>query len=201
MIRAIVNHFFKQLKNVAKLWLIKGNFVVDSEFNVLNLKRNIYFLNTAFAWRKSAVQRYHSPLQANHLTYGQTVPTLPQSRDYSANARRDINASTLSSFKYYNTAKTARHPPPPSYEMYPTNRKSVPPAIQTSMYPYSDTSSAYNTVNHCQSSKDHIYESTFATGVPVAVPNDKSNDDSTSEHNYFVPESSNVTVNWRNRRI
>ena len=138
------------------------------------------------------MSKYHSPLQANHLTYGQTVPTLPPSRHCSAITRQDINSSTLSSFKYYNTTKTNRHPPPPSYEMYPTNRKSIPSTIQTSMYPYSETSSAYNTVNCCQSSKDHIYESTFATVVAVSVSDDKTNDDGGSEHNYFVPESSNV---------
>ena len=142
--------------------------------------------------RKSTISKYHSPMQASHLTYGQTVPTLQPSREYSANTRRDINSSTLSSFKYYNTAKTARHPPPPSYEMYPTNRKSIQSTMLTSMYPYSETSSAYNTVNNCQSSKDHIYESTFATPVTVAVSPDKANDDGTSEHNYFVPESNIV---------
>ena len=60
------------------------------------------------------------------------------------------------------------------------------------MYPYSETSSAFNTVNHCQSSKDHIYESTFTTVVAVSNSDDKANDDGVSEHNYFVPESSNV---------
>ena len=64
--------------------------------------------------------------------------------------------------------------------------------MQTTMYPYSETSSTYNTVNHFQSSKDHIYESTFATGVTVAMSPDKANDDGTSEHNYFVPESNIV---------
>ena len=144
--------------------------------------------------RKSTIQKYHSPLQASHLTYGQTVPTLPPSRDYSSNTRRDINSSTLSSFKYYNTAKTARHPPPPSYEMYPTNRELVPSTIQTSVYPYSETSSTYTTVNHCQSPKDHIYESTFATGVTTAAADDKANDVGTSQgsqRNYFVPETNN----------
>ena len=106
----------------------------------------------------------------------------------------------MSSFKYYNTAKTARHPPPPSYEMYPTNRTSVPLTMQTAMYPHSEASSAYNTVNHCQSSKDHIYESTFITPVTVAVSDDKVNDDGVSQasqHNYFVPESvNNVLTDW-----
>ena len=135
------------------------------------------------------ISKYHSPQQASHLTYGQTVPTLPPSRDYSANTRRDINSST--SFKYYNTAKVTRHPPPPSYEMYPTSRKSVPSMMQTTMYPYSEISSAYNTVNHCQSSKDHIYESTFATGVTVSVSDDKNTDDATYQHS-FIPESNSA---------
>ena len=65
--------------------------------------------------------------------------------------------------------------------------------MQTSMYPYSEASSAYNTVNHCQSSKDHIYESTFATSVTVAVADDKENDDgATSEHRYIVQESNRI---------
>ena len=141
------------------------------------------------------ISKYHSPLQASHLAYGQTVPTLPPSRGYSANTRQDFNSSTLSSFKYYNTAKTARHPPPPSYEMYPTNRTSIPATMQTSMHAYSEASSAYNTVNHCQSSKDHIYESTFITPVTVASSDEKANDNGVnqaSKYNYCVPESESV---------
>ena len=141
-----------------------------------------------FFQRKANILRYHSPLQANQITYGQTVPTLPPSRDYTANTRRDINSSTMSSFKYYSTAKTARHPPPPSYEMYPTNRKSISSIMQTSMYPCSEISSAYNTVNHCQSSKDHIYESTFGTDLTTAMSNDKADDNDTGKHDDFVPE-------------
>ena len=69
--------------------------------------------------------------------------------------------------------------------------------MQTAMYPYSETSSAYNTVNHCQSSKDHIYESTFITPVTVAMSDDKANDESVNQvnqHNYFVPESANTVL-------
>ena len=73
--------------------------------------------------------------------------------------------------------------------MYPTSRKSVSLAKQTTMYPYTEASSACNTVHHYQSSKDHIYESTFAPAVTVVMTNVKANDDETSEPNYFVSES------------
>ena len=145
------------------------------------LYKTYYFTRASlFFRRKSLISKYHSPLQDSHQTYVQAVHTLPSSRG-SVNKRQEINSSTLSSFKYYNTAKTTKYPPPPSYKMYPTDRKSVPLTMQTSIYPYSETSSAYNTVNHCQSSKDHIYESTFATCVTVAMFDEKGDDELASE--------------------
>ena len=61
--------------------------------------------------------------------------------------------------------------------------------MQTSMYSYSETSSAYNTMNHCQSSKDHIYESTCITGVTVPLSDEKANNNGIKDHNHFAPES------------
>ena len=137
-------------------------------------------------FRKNSSHEYQTPMQADHLTYGQTVHTLPPPRDHTINTQRKVNSSTISSFKYH-SARAANPPPPPSYEMYPTTRNMAQSTMQSTMYPFSETSSAYNTVNHCQSPKEHIYESTFA-GFVTVVNDNKTSDDVSSEHKYFLLE-------------
>ena len=76
-------------------------------------------------------------------------------------------------------------PLPPSYEMYPTtSRNALSSTVQTAMYPFSDTSS-YNIVNNRLATREHIYESTFMPNGVVAKE-DSVNDDTLSEHKYFV---------------
>ena len=77
-------------------------------------------------------------------------------------------------------------PLPPSYDLHTSTRNSMPPTVQTTTYAFSDTSSTYNTINqHRLSTRDHIYESTFAPNI-VAVTDDVGGEDSSSEHKYFV---------------
>ena len=78
-------------------------------------------------------------------------------------------------------------PLPPSYEMYNTTRNALPSTVQTTAYPFSETSSTYNTVSNRLSTRDHIYESTFATNDVTAA--DVLCDDTNSEHKYFVLDS------------
>ena len=137
-------------------------------------------------FRKNSAHEYQTPMQADHLTYGQTVHTLPPFRDFVANTHRKVNSSTISSFKYHSSRAANPHLPP-SYEMYATTRNLTPSSIQSTVYPYSETSSAYNTVNHFQLPKEHIYESTFA-GVVTVVNDNKMSDDASSEHKYFLLE-------------
>ena len=144
-------------------------------------------INVLINCRKNSSHEYQTPMQADHLTYGQTVHTIPSPRDYAANTHRKVNSSTISSFKYHSSRVANPPPPPPSYEMYATTRNIMPSTIQSTTYPYSETSSAYNTVNHCQSPKEHIYESTFA-GVVTVVNDSKTSDDVSSEHKYFLLE-------------
>ena len=78
-------------------------------------------------------------------------------------------------------------PLPPSYEMYPTTtRNSFPSTVQTTVYPFSEVSSTYNTVNNRQSIRDHIYESTFAPPNDTIATDGAACDDAMSEHKYFV---------------
>ena len=58
-------------------------------------------------------------------------------------------------------------PLPPSYDLHTSTRNSMPPtALQSATYAFSDTSSTYNTVNQQRlSTRDHIYESTFAPNI------------------------------------
>ena len=144
----------------------------------------MFFILVLF--RKNSSHEYQTPMQADHLTYDQTVHTLPPPHDHTINTHRKVNSSTISSFKYH-SARAANPPPPPSYEMYATTRNMAQSTMQSTMYPFSDTSSAYNTVNHCQSPKEHIYESTFA-GVVTVVNDNKTSDDVSSEHKYFLLE-------------
>ena len=77
-------------------------------------------------------------------------------------------------------------PLPPSYEMYSTaTRNTLPSTVQTTVYPFSEASSTYNTVNNRLSTRDHIYESTFATNDVIAA-DEAPSDDTMSEHKYFV---------------
>ena len=84
---------------------------------------------------------------------------------------------------------------PPSYEMYPTDtRKSLSSTEQTTVYPFSEASSTYNTVNNCLSIKDHIYECTFVPTGAVAA-GDNSCEDTMSENKYFVLDPKLVQPN------
>ena len=77
-------------------------------------------------------------------------------------------------------------PLPPSYEMYSTTtRNALPSTVQTTVYPFSEASSTYNTVNNRLSVRDHIYESTFAPNGSIATDG-AACDDTMSEHKYFV---------------
>ncbi len=80
-------------------------------------------------------------------------------------------------------------PLPPSYDLHTSTRNSMPPtALQSATYAFSDTSSAYNTVNQQRlSMREHIYESTFAPNI-VTVTENEAHGDTTSEHKYFVLE-------------
>ena len=151
---------------------------------LFSVKTDCYLL--LFLLRKNSAHEYQTPMQADHLTYGQAIHTLPPTRDYAENTHRKVNSLTISSFKYHN-ARAANLHSPPSYEMYATTRNITPSSIQPTVYPYSETSSAYNTVNPCQSPKEHIYESTFAEVVTVAN-NTQTSDDVASEHKYFLLE-------------
>ena len=69
--------------------------------------------------------------------------------------------------------------------MYATFAKhTVRLTMQTSVNLYIETSCAYNTVNHCQSSKYRICESKFVSDVIVTVSEDIANDD--SKYYYFA---------------
>lgn len=129
------------------------------------------------------------------------LSTLPASRPGSGDgpAAGHIDSSTTkraSEFRFVNTAvKHADLPQPPTYDnMYPpaviatvTNgtRRYLPattprptqshsamlPTAAVDVYPYSNTSTAYNTVNTANDeprgmSADHIYERTFVATVP-----------------------------------
>ena len=75
-------------------------------------------------------------------------------------------------------------PLPPSYELHST-RNTLPSTVQTAVYPFSEASSTYNTVNNRLSTRDHIYESTFTPTGNIAA-DDATRDETMSEHKYFV---------------
>ena len=59
-------------------------------------------------------------------------------------------------------------------------------ALQSATYAFSDTSSTYNTINQQRlSTRDHIYESTFAPNL-ATVTDEVAGEDTASEHKYFV---------------
>ena len=109
--------------------------------------------------------------------------------------------------KYSNTIEI--NTPPPSYEPYPTINNTLPSASQTPIYSntsscaiysntlgaiysntsgpamFSNNSSTYNSVNKCNNSNEHVYESTFITSA-VVVASDAPREDITTDRKYFV---------------
>ena len=87
-------------------------------------------------------------------------------------------------------------PLPPSYNLHTSTRNSMPTtALQSATYAFSDTSSTYNTINQQRlSTRDHIYESTFAPNL-ATVTDEVAGEDTASEHNYFVLDSNYVRNN------
>ncbi len=147
-------------------------------------------------------------MQVSHMTYGEALHTMPPSGSAShlpatLCPSRHVDPSTkrASEFRFVNTAKYEQRPPP-TYDMYPTTttnttvtgtrRHHLPSTMHSAaavdVYPYSNTSTAYNTVSDQRvMSTDHIYERTFVTTVPEPCHEDVGNT-STMEQNYFVLE-------------
>ena len=102
---------------------------------------------------------------------------------YSRRERRPVHVDQMT---YGCKEFSYTRPLPPSYEMYPTTtRNTLPSTVQATVYPFSETSSTYNTITNRQSIRDHIYESTFGPNSVMAAENG-SCADTMSEHKYFV---------------
>ena len=111
---------------------------------------------------KHAKKETRTPMRVDHFTYG--CKDYPYSR-----------------------------PLTPSYDLYTSTRSSMPStALQSATYAFSDTSNTYNTINQQRLSiRDHIYESTFSPNIATVTEN-LPEEDTNSEHKYFVLDSNYV---------